>query len=251
MITAFAVAYGLSQLFFGPVGDRFGKYIVIAWACLACAVSALLCGFAPTFSWLLVARALAGATAAAIIPLSTAWIGDVVPYSRAATGARALSHGADSWRLRWRARRRTGGRLPELARAVFRDRGDFRRDRRAAVSPRSSPARLCAHHAQGDRRRRAANDRGIRPGSGRNRGREWCWQRYSSRARCCSARSPSSRRTCIACTACRYPSRVRWSCCSASADCCTRLRPGALVHRLRRGRVDSMGWRIAGGVAAR
>ena len=82
VITAFAVAYGLSQLFFGPVGDRFGKYIVIAWACLACAVSALLCGFAPTFSWLLVARALAGATAAAIIPLSTAWIGDVVPYSQ-------------------------------------------------------------------------------------------------------------------------------------------------------------------------
>ena len=38
VITAFAVAYGLSQLFFGPVGDRFGKYIVIAWACLACAV---------------------------------------------------------------------------------------------------------------------------------------------------------------------------------------------------------------------
>jgi predicted MFS family arabinose efflux permease len=80
VITAFAVAYGLSQLFFGPVGDRFGKYIVVAWACIACAFSAMLCGLAPTFSWLLFARVLAGATAAAIIPLSTAWIGDVVPY---------------------------------------------------------------------------------------------------------------------------------------------------------------------------
>ena len=38
-ITAFSVAYGLSQLFFGPVGDRFGKYRVIAWACVACARS--------------------------------------------------------------------------------------------------------------------------------------------------------------------------------------------------------------------
>ena len=80
VITAFAVAYGLSQLFFGPVGDRFGKYIVVAWACVACAVGAVLCGLAPSFSWLLVARVVAGATAAAIIPLSTAWIGDVVPY---------------------------------------------------------------------------------------------------------------------------------------------------------------------------
>lgn len=63
------------------MGDRFGKYLVIAWACAACAVTALLCALAPGFSLLLVARLLAGATAAAIIPLSMAWIGDVVPYA--------------------------------------------------------------------------------------------------------------------------------------------------------------------------
>jgi predicted MFS family arabinose efflux permease len=80
VITAFSVAYGLSQLFFGPVGDRFGKYRVIASACAACAVTAALCGLAQGFDQLVVARLLAGATAAAIIPLSMAWIGDVVPY---------------------------------------------------------------------------------------------------------------------------------------------------------------------------
>ncbi len=80
VITSFSVAYGLSQLFFGPVGDRFGKYRVIAWACAACAVTASLCGLAQGFSQLVAARLLAGATAAAIIPLSMAWIGDVVPY---------------------------------------------------------------------------------------------------------------------------------------------------------------------------
>jgi predicted MFS family arabinose efflux permease len=80
VITVFSIAYGLSQLFFGPVGDRFGKYLVIAWACMACAVTALLCALAPTYPLLLVARLMAGATAAAIIPLSMAWIGDVVPY---------------------------------------------------------------------------------------------------------------------------------------------------------------------------
>ena len=80
VVTVFGFAYGFSQLFFGPLGDRYGKYLVIAWGCIACAATALLCGLVGGFSGLLVARGLAGATAAAIIPLSMAWIGDVVPY---------------------------------------------------------------------------------------------------------------------------------------------------------------------------
>ncbi|APW39511.1 MFS transporter [Rhodoferax koreense] len=80
VITVFSVAYGLSQLLFGPLGDRFGKYYVVAWACVACAITAALCGLAPDFPLLIVARLLAGATAAAVIPLSMAFIGDVVPY---------------------------------------------------------------------------------------------------------------------------------------------------------------------------
>jgi predicted MFS family arabinose efflux permease len=82
VITSFSVAYGLSQLFFGPVGDRFGKYRVVAWACAACAITSAACGLAVGFDQLVIARLLAGATAAAIIPLSMAWIGDVVPYER-------------------------------------------------------------------------------------------------------------------------------------------------------------------------
>ena len=80
VITCFSIAYGVSQLFFGPLGDRFGKYLVIAWATAFCALTALLCALAPTFPTLLIARLLAGATAAALIPLSMAWIGDVIAY---------------------------------------------------------------------------------------------------------------------------------------------------------------------------
>jgi predicted MFS family arabinose efflux permease len=80
VITCFSVAYGISQLFFGPLGDRFGKYLVIAWASVCCAMTALLCAIAPSFPMLLAARFLAGATAAALIPLSMAWIGDVIAY---------------------------------------------------------------------------------------------------------------------------------------------------------------------------
>ncbi|MDP1911259.1 MAG: MFS transporter, partial [Hyphomicrobium sp.] len=80
VIGLFATAYGLAQLFFGPLGDRYGKYRVIAWATAACAFTSVLCGLAPGFDALRLARVLAGATAAAVIPLSMAWIGDVVAY---------------------------------------------------------------------------------------------------------------------------------------------------------------------------
>ncbi len=79
-ITAFSIAYGLAQLLFGPLGDRFGKYLMIAVACAAGVLTTLLCAAAPNFPMLLVARLLAGCTAAAIIPLSMAWIGDVIAY---------------------------------------------------------------------------------------------------------------------------------------------------------------------------
>jgi predicted MFS family arabinose efflux permease len=82
VITFFAVAYGVAQLLFGPLGDRFGKYLVIAWVCVASAITALLCGLAPDFPALLIARLLAGIAAAAIIPLAMAWIGDVIPYDQ-------------------------------------------------------------------------------------------------------------------------------------------------------------------------
>ena len=82
VITAFAVAYGLSQLLFGPLGDRYGKYRVIGWACAASAVTSLLCALAQSHAALLAGRLVAGATAAAVIPLSMAWIGDVVAYER-------------------------------------------------------------------------------------------------------------------------------------------------------------------------
>lgn len=82
VVTIFTLAYGLNQLFFGPLGDRFGKYRVVAWACVACSLATLLCALAPGFETLLAARMIAGAMLAAIIPLSMAWIGDVVPYER-------------------------------------------------------------------------------------------------------------------------------------------------------------------------
>jgi predicted MFS family arabinose efflux permease len=82
VITCFSLGYAFSQLLFGPLGDRFGKLRVVTWGCGACSVTAALCALAPGLGTLLVARVLAGAMSAALIPLSMAWIGDAVPYER-------------------------------------------------------------------------------------------------------------------------------------------------------------------------
>ena len=82
VVTVFTAAYGILQTFFGPIGDRYGKYRVIAWACAASAFTALACAAAPTFGLLTLSRFAAGATAGAVIPLSMAWIGDVLAYER-------------------------------------------------------------------------------------------------------------------------------------------------------------------------
>lgn len=82
VVTYFALAYGLLQFFYGPVGDRFGKYRTLATATLLCAGGNLFVVFAPSFESVLVGRFVSGGTAAAIVPLSMAWIGDHVAYER-------------------------------------------------------------------------------------------------------------------------------------------------------------------------
>lgn len=80
-ITAFSIAYGVAQLLFGPLGDRYGKYLVVSIGCIVCSFTSLLCAAATGLPSLLAARMLAGASCAALIPLSMAWIGDVVTYA--------------------------------------------------------------------------------------------------------------------------------------------------------------------------
>lgn len=82
VVSAFAVAYGVLQLFYGPLGDRFGKLRVITLAAMACAVFSALTSMAPNLTVLVFMRALMGAAAAGIIPLTLAWIGDQVAYDR-------------------------------------------------------------------------------------------------------------------------------------------------------------------------
>ncbi len=90
-VTFFAIAYGVMQFFYGPMGDRYGKFRVLSMATLGCAFGSLLTAMAPTLDMVVIGRLISGATAAGIVPLSMAWIGDNVPYEqRQATLARFL-----------------------------------------------------------------------------------------------------------------------------------------------------------------
>ncbi len=92
VITAFTLAYGLFQIVLGPLGDRVGKLRVIGGATLIASVASLGCAFAPTLSALAALRFATGIGAAAIVPLSLAWIGDNTAYEkRQATLGRFLS----------------------------------------------------------------------------------------------------------------------------------------------------------------
>jgi YNFM family putative membrane transporter len=92
VVSAFTLAYSLSQLAFGPIGDRFGKYHVlsIAMALSACAIAAG--AAAQSLRELAALRLLAGITTAGVLSLALAYVGDVVLYEhRQAVLARVLS----------------------------------------------------------------------------------------------------------------------------------------------------------------
>ncbi len=82
VVSVFAVVYGLMQLFYGPLGERFGKLRVVSLAVAACALFSAITALSVNLPMLLVMRGFMGAAAAGIIPLSMAWVGDQVPYER-------------------------------------------------------------------------------------------------------------------------------------------------------------------------
>ena len=92
VVTFFSIAYGFSQFFYGPIADRYGKFLTLSLATLGCAIGSLWVAVSPTLNVMVVGRFVAGATAAGIVPLSMAWIGDHIPYEqRQATLARFIT----------------------------------------------------------------------------------------------------------------------------------------------------------------
>lgn len=79
LVTAYSIPYGLFQLVYGPLADRFGKIRTILLSLTLFAIGTIACGLVYGFPWLMVLRVITGLFAAGIIPTTLAQIGDQFP----------------------------------------------------------------------------------------------------------------------------------------------------------------------------
>lgn len=93
VVSLYALTYGLMQLVYGGLGDRYGKLLIVMIATFVSCLSALAAALSGSLEQLIWARVLSGASTAAIIPLMLAWIGDVVPYAQRQATLAKLSAG--------------------------------------------------------------------------------------------------------------------------------------------------------------
>ena len=238
--TAFALAYGLCQLVWGALGDRFGKYRLVALMTLVSALTGTrrrVRGLArDTRPRALRGRRDGGRDRAARHGVRRRQRA----LSRPPGGARPLPHRHDHGPGRRPDHRRRARRAGRLARGLPAD----RRPVPAGGPPAHGRGALAARAA-----RRCSPPRSARwRWSGATRscsaapGRASSSPRCSSRASCSTARSPSSAPICEPASASTTRSSACCSAASASAACSTRSRsasswPGSA----------SKGWHSCGG----
>jgi predicted MFS family arabinose efflux permease len=82
LVTWYAIPYGLFQLVYGPLADRYSRQKVMGVALGLFAFGTFVAGFMPNLVSLVLVRFATGAAAAGVIPVSFAYIGDAVPYEK-------------------------------------------------------------------------------------------------------------------------------------------------------------------------
>ena len=79
-VSAYAIPYGLCQLFYGSLGDRVVPLRVMASVMALFSLGTLACAAVPNLWTFIALRLLTGAVAAGIIPLAISYIGEKFPY---------------------------------------------------------------------------------------------------------------------------------------------------------------------------
>jgi len=77
VVVAYFLGFGVGQIFWGPLADRFGRKPILAAGVALYAAFALLCGIASSFELLIAGRAAMGASAAVTRVLVTAMVRDL------------------------------------------------------------------------------------------------------------------------------------------------------------------------------
>jgi DHA1 family bicyclomycin/chloramphenicol resistance-like MFS transporter len=89
-LTALLLAFGTSQLVWGPLSDRFGRRPILLWGLGAYVLASVVSTLAPTMELLIVARAVQGAAMGAGVMCARAIVRDLY---RPVDGARVMSKG--------------------------------------------------------------------------------------------------------------------------------------------------------------
>src|SRR5258708_12116443 len=80
--TAYYLAYGLAQPFWGFASDRTGRIKVIRISLAATAAACTLSAIAPNLDFLIGARIIAGVSVCAVLPTPLVYVGAVIPFNR-------------------------------------------------------------------------------------------------------------------------------------------------------------------------
>ena len=84
-LTALLLAFGLSQLVWGPLSDRFGRKPILLWGMGAYVLASIACAFAPNMAWLVAGRALQGVAMGAGVMAARAVVRDLYAPAQGAT----------------------------------------------------------------------------------------------------------------------------------------------------------------------
>ena len=79
LIAAYMIPFGIFQIVFGPLADRYGKKQVITFSMVFFTLATGLCALGMGLTDLAIYRALTGIFAASVMPVSLALIGDIFP----------------------------------------------------------------------------------------------------------------------------------------------------------------------------
>lgn len=79
LISSYMIPFGLFQILFGPLADRYGKKNIITFSIVMFTIATGLCALGSSLTNLAIFRALTGVFAASVMPISLALIGDVFP----------------------------------------------------------------------------------------------------------------------------------------------------------------------------
>ena len=84
-LTALLLSFGLSQLVWGPMSDRFGRRPILLWGMAAFTLASVACAFAPSMAWLIASRTLQGIAMGAGVMAARAVVRDLFAPTQGAT----------------------------------------------------------------------------------------------------------------------------------------------------------------------